>query len=220
MFERDALPRVLPFLAYIAFIVAADVLQRFGWNAHELRWLYPVKIGTVLVLLLAYWRRYEELAWVRFDARALASVLATGVIVLVLWIHLNAGWMTVGSSPGFDPRNNGAIDWSMVLIRIAGAALVVPVMEELFWRSFLMRWLESPRFLNVAPSRVKVKSFVITVILFGLEHNLWLAGMVAGAAYAVLYMRIQTLWAPIVAHGVTNGLLGIWIVFTANWTYW
>lgn len=220
MFERDALPRVVPFLAYIAFIVVADVLSRFGWSAQELRWLYPVKIATVLVLLLAYWRRYEELARPRFDARALAWTLVTGIVVLLLWVNLNAEWMTVGSSPGFDPRNNGAIDWGMVVIRIAGAALVVPVMEELFWRSFLMRWLESPRFLSMPASNVKVKSFVITVILFGLEHNLWLAGMVAGAAYGVLYMRTQSLWAPIVAHGVTNGLLGVWVVFTANWTYW
>jgi membrane protease YdiL (CAAX protease family) len=44
--------------------------------------------------------------------------------------------------------------------------------------------------------------------------------MVAGAAYTLLYMRSGTLWAPTLAHAVTNGLLGAWILATGNWTYW
>ena len=220
LFEREALVRVLPFAAYIGFIFIADMLGRLGWTAQDLRWLYAVKIALVAALLLAFRRHYTELAWRPLGARALALAVGVGVVVLVLWVKLDAGWMSIGSSAGFDPRNDGAIDWVMVAVRIAGAALVVPVMEELFWRSFLMRWLESPRFLEMNPAHVKTNAFVATVILFGFEHNLWLAGMVAGAAYSVLYMRSQTLWSPILAHGVTNGLLGVWIIYTGHWTYW
>ena len=220
MFERDALPRVLPFLVYLAFIVIADVLGRLGWGAQELRWLYAVKIGAVLAVLLYFRRRYTELAWRPLGARVLAAAVLTGVLVLVLWVNLDAGWMVLGTPAGFDPRTDGAVDWLMVAVRIGGAALVVPVMEELFWRSFLMRWIEAPAFLAVDPARVKTKAFIATVILFGVEHNLWLAGIVAGAAYSVLYMRSQTLWSPILAHGVTNGLLGVWIISTGQWTYW
>jgi CAAX prenyl protease-like protein len=93
-------------------------------------------------------------------------------------------------------------------------------MEELFWRSFLMRWIDAPDFESVAPSQLSLKSFIITVLLFGFEHNLWLAGIVAGAAYSLLYMRHRSLWSPILAHAVTNGLLGIWVVRTGNWSYW
>ncbi|MDC8757598.1 CAAX prenyl protease-related protein [Janthinobacterium fluminis] len=220
MFDRDALPRVLPFLVYMFFVFLDDMLGRLGWQAHELRHLYAVKIGAVLALLLAYRRRYTELAtWTLGAGGVLAAALA-GVVVLVLWINLNAGWMSVGAAAGFDPRTDGAIDWLMVAVRIAGAALVVPVMEELFWRSFLMRWIDTPDFLAASPARVKARGFVVAVILFGFEHNLWLAGIVAGAVYSILYMRSQSLWSPIVAHGVTNGLLGGWIVSTGHWTYW
>jgi CAAX prenyl protease-like protein len=128
--------------------------------------------------------------------------------------------MVVGSPSGFDPRVDGRIDWLLVAIRIAGAALVVPVMEELFWRSFLMRWVDAPDFESVAPSQLSIKSFAITVVLFGVEHNLWLAGIVAGAAYSLLYMRHRNLWSPILAHAVTNGLLGVWVVRTGSWSYW
>ncbi|HEU4775606.1 MAG TPA: CAAX prenyl protease-related protein, partial [Telluria sp.] len=145
---------------------------------------------------------------------------AAGVTVLLLWINLNAGWMTLGQSAGFDPVTDGRIDWLLVAARIAGAALVVPVMEELFWRSYLMRWIASARFLQVRPAQLGLRSFVVTVVLFGFEHNLWLAGIVAGAVYSVLYMRSGTLWSPILAHGVTNGLLGAWIISTGHWTYW
>ncbi|WP_317201431.1 CAAX prenyl protease-related protein [Janthinobacterium sp.] len=220
MFDRLALPRVLPFAVYIAFIFIADMLGRLGWAAQDLRWLYAVKIAAVAAVLLACRRHYTELRWRPLGAAALLTALFTGVVVLVLWISLNADWMVIGASAGFDPRNNGAIDWLMVAIRIGGAALVVPVMEELFWRSFLMRWIDTPKFLDLDPARVGVRGFIVTVILFGFEHNLWLAGIVAGVAYSVLYMRSQNLWSPILAHGVTNGLLGVWIISTGQWTYW
>ncbi|WP_395406728.1 CAAX prenyl protease-related protein [Pseudoduganella sp. UC29_106] len=215
------LPRVLPFAIYLGFIGVQDVLERAGLTGDQLRWLYAVKIGAVLLALLACRRHYTELTRARLGAGMAAISAVVGVLVLALWISLNADWMQVGVSTGFNPTDAaGRIDWLLVALRIGGAALIVPVMEELFWRSFLLRWLERQHFLSVHPSQVKVKAVVITVLLFGIEHNLWLAGMVAGAAYTLLYMRSGTLWAPILAHAVTNGLLGAWILATGNWTYW
>jgi CAAX prenyl protease-like protein len=220
MFNRAAWIRILPFAAYLLFIVIGDVLERLGVPQATLRWLYPVKIALVALLLALFWRRYQELSRFHLAPLRLLAALATGVLVLVLWIALDAGWMIVGSPAGFDPRVDGRIDWLLVAIRIAGAALVVPVMEELFWRSFLMRWVDAPDFESVEPSQLSIKSFVITVLLFGFEHNLWLAGIVAGAAYSLLYMRHRNLWSPILAHAVTNGLLGVWVVRTGSWSYW
>ena len=220
MLNRAAWVRILPFAAYMLFLVIADVLERLGVAPGPLRWLYPVKIGVVVLLLALFWRQYHELKPLRLRLPMALTAIVTGVVVLVLWISLNAGWMSVGAAPGFDPRDGGRIDWLLVAIRIAGAALVVPVMEELFWRSFLMRWIVHPDFEAVETSQLGLKSFVITVLLFGFEHNLWLAGIVAGAAYSLLYMRHRKLWSPILAHAVTNGLLGGWVLMTGNWSYW
>jgi len=220
LFNRAAWLRILPFGAYLAFILIADVLARAGMSADALRWLYPVKIGVVVLLLAAGWRHYRELALPRLPASQALVAIGVGIAVLILWVNLDTGWMVVGAAPGFDPRVDGRIDWTLVAIRIAGAALVVPIMEELFWRSFLMRWIAASDFESVEPSQLGFKSFAISVLLFGVEHNLWLAGVVAGAAYGFLYMRHRNLWSPILSHAVTNGLLGLWVVRTGHWSFW
>src|SRR4051812_12747008 len=95
MFNRAAWLRILPFAAYMLFIVIADVLERLGVAPGPLRWLYPVKIGVVALLLALFWRQYDELKGLRLPAALTA--IAVGVVVLVLWVSLDADWMSVGS---------------------------------------------------------------------------------------------------------------------------
>jgi len=61
---------------------------------------------------------------------------------------------------------------------------------------------------------------VLTTFVFTLAHTLWLAAVIAGLAYALLYVRTGKLWVPIIAHAVTNGALGVWVVATARWSFW
>ncbi|WP_137175795.1 CAAX prenyl protease-related protein [Massilia sp. HP4] len=220
LLNRAAWARILPFGTYILFIVLGDILERLGVGRAEQRWLYPVQVVAVLALLLAFWRGYEELHQFALSFRQALVAVVAGIVVLVLWVNLDAPWMTIGSAPGYDPRTHGEIDWLLVAIRIAGAALIVPVMEELFWRSFLMRWVERSNFISVDPARIGFKAFVIPCVLFGFEHTLWLAGIVAGVAYGLLYMRHRKLWSPILAHAITNGLLGAWVLHTGGWQFW
>ena len=220
LLNRAAWARILPFFTYLAFLAIGELLSRLGWSAAELRWLYGARIGAVVLVLAIFWRQYDELKTFRLSAARVLTALVVGVVVLVLWVNLSAGWMTIGAAAGFDPTTAGRIDWPLAAMRIAGAALVVPVMEELFWRSFLMRWIDTPAFQSLEPSQVSVKSLILTSVLFGFEHNLWLAGVVAGLAYSALYIRHRTIWSPILAHAVTNGLLGVWVVVTSSWSYW
>lgn len=219
MFSRDARARVLPFATYMAFIALGDLLARVGYSAVELRWLYAVRIFAVVVVLVIF-SPFAELKPFRITVRDALISIGVGVVVWYLWINLNASWMVLGQSAGFDPRNDGQLDLMLVAVRLFGAALVVPVMEELFWRSFLMRWIQSQDFLAVDPRQVKVFGMLVAMALFGIEHNLWFAGVVAGAAYSLLYMYSRNLWSAVLAHAVTNGLLGCWIIMTSQWTYW
>lgn len=202
-------------------MLLAELLSRFGWSAYELRLLYGVKIAVVAGLLWMLRGVYVELRLPRSAGVLTWGVsVAAGAVVFVAWISLNAGWMEIGTSAGFNPRDDAGINWMMVVVRLTGAVLVVPLMEELFWRSFLMRWIAKHDFLAVDPARVGLKAFVISAVFFAFEHNLWLAGLLAGAVYSLLYMRSGTLWSPILAHAVTDALLGVWVIYTGNWSYW
>jgi CAAX prenyl protease-like protein len=172
--------------------------------------------------LFVFWRHYEELPGWRSLAGghwALASVV--GLIVFVLWVQLDSPWMMVGhQGKGFDPRDADRINMPLALTRLAGAALVVPLMEELFWRSFVMRWIDKPAFLSLSPMAVSLKGLLLSSVVFGLEHSLWFAGIIAGLAYGWLYRATGNLWVPVIAHAVTNGLLGAWVLNTHSWQYW
>jgi len=212
-----SVPRIVPFALYIVFLAAGPLFTGF-----DTRWLYPVQVGLVAIALAYFWRRYEELPRLRTLSGghwALAAVI--GLAVFILWIQLDAGWMTIGDAgEGFDPRDDGRINVPLVLSRLAGAALVVPIMEELFWRSFVMRWIDKPAFLALSPVAVSLKALLLSSVVFGFEHHLWLAGIVAGLAYGWLYRVSANLWVPVIAHAVTNGLLGIWVVYTRSWQFW
>jgi CAAX prenyl protease-like protein len=109
---------------------------------------------------------------------------------------------------------------TLVALRLFGLVLVVPVMEELFWRSFLMRWIARRDFLALAPARAGAVAFLLSSALFALEHSLWFAGLLAGLAYGWVYMRTGNVRVPIASHAITNGLLGAWILATQNWHHW
>jgi CAAX prenyl protease-like protein len=93
-------------------------------------------------------------------------------------------------------------------------------MEELFWRSFLLRWIDSRDFLSWDPRKATFLAFALSSALFASEHSLWFAGLAAGIAYTWVYIRSGNLWIPIVSHAVTNGTLGLWILATGNWRFW
>ena len=215
------LVRSLPFGLYIALLVLEGLLPDWAPD-FDVRWLYPLKVGLVALALAVLWRHYTELRSYGLPLKHLLLSLAVGVVVLVLWVNLDAGWMLMGEAgKGFNPGNEaGQIDWLLVTFRIAGAALVVPIMEELFWRSFLQRWVQQSDFMALEPAQIGLKALLIASALFALEHLQWFAGLVAGLAYGWLYIRTRNLWAPIIAHAVTNGALGAYVVATGRWSFW
>ena len=221
--------RILPFATYLGFILFGQALEWGApWPSIEVwlpairLWLYPVKIAAVMILLAYFWSCYHELARkdpVRIEDGFVSVVV--GILVYVAWIHMDWSWAMQQQSAGYDPYQAGAEVGSLLAaLRLFGAAMVVPVMEELFWRSFLLRYLVSPHFESVKLGALTPFAFLVSVALFGIEHDLWLAGMMAGAAYTILLYRTGTLWSCVVAHGTTNLALGVHVLATEQWRWW
>jgi hypothetical protein len=129
----------------------------------------------------------------------------------------------LNQNSGFDPYALGrstAAAGGLIAVRLIGAAVVVPVMEELFWRSFLMRYLINPDFRSVPMGAFSWFSFLGVAILIGLEHHRVIVGIAVGLLYNLLLVRQKNLRGVILAHGVTNLGLGIYVLLTGSWMFW
>lgn len=226
--EGAAFPRVIPFALFMAFIGLDEVLRFLigkglaGISSSAIYFLYPVKavsVATVLLLLPRYHEIHlRDLA--KFGHTAVSILI--GLTVFVLWIGMDWRFGTFGSPQGFNPTllTDHFTRTALIAARLAGAVIVVPVMEELFWRSFLIRYIIDQDFAKIPIGRFTWPSFVITTVLFGLEHNFFLAGMMAGLAYNLLLYYSKSISLCILAHAVTNLALGIYVLATGKWFFW
>jgi CAAX prenyl protease-like protein len=222
-FGSAAAARILPFALFMFFVVVSSLLPPPAGGTAELdtRLIYVIRTVAVAALLMFLWRKYSELSWEALARCEWTKSILAGVAVFLVWIALDQPWATIGDPVGFDPRNEeGEIDWAITLPRLIGLVIVVPVMEELFWRSFIQRWIDTPDFLARAPASISLRALLVCSALFALEHSMLVAGFLAGLVYGMLYMRTGSLWSPILAHAVTNGLLGAWILLTGRWHLW
>lgn len=213
MRPSPAAVRIAPFAIYIVFIALESIAGLSRTDAANVswtsRWLYFAQIGTAAIILLAFRNAYGELRATSLSMRQFVTGVVVGLLVYVLWIALDQPWATIGSA---RPLDNAFVerDWAYAIARMVGVAIIVPIMEELFWRSFLMRWIEHQDFLSVAPAAVGLRALLIAAVLFGLEHHMIVAGVLAGLIYGELYRRTGHLWLVILAHATTNAVLEVW----------
>jgi CAAX prenyl protease-like protein len=141
---------------------------------------------------------------------------------MIVWVNLDQSFATLGEPEGFNISvfENNILKASMIFFRMAGAVIVVPVMEEIFWRSFLLRFIIKNEFTSIPIGCFTWMSFLITIVLFGLEHNYYIAGIMAGIAYNLLLYRTKSIAQCILSHAVTNCALGIYVLSTGHWNFW
>jgi CAAX prenyl protease-like protein len=221
--------RYLPFAFFICFVGFEEFLGflagqgLFRLESTSLYYLYPIKVLTAGYLLYKFKEHYHELT-IR-DLTNLPSTLAAcgiGLLVFVLWIKMVWTLGAAGTPQGFNPTllPGRDVQITMTFFRIAGTVLVVPLMEELFWRSFLLRYIIDKNFDNVRIGTFSWASFLLTVVLFGLEHNYILAGIMAGIFYNLVLYRTRSLAQCVLSHAVTNLALAIYVVSTGKWQFW
>jgi len=185
--------------------------------------LYVVK-AIVVTAALAVFRR--PLRDIRIDARVLPVATVVGLLVFVEWIvvdPLTPRLAFLGSRAATNPFASipdPTLRAIFLAVRFYGLVLMVPFMEEVFWRSFLLRWITKPEFEEIPIDTYSAVAFVVVALLFGLAHQEWLAAILCACAYALLLRQTRSLFACIVAHGVTNLALGIYILTTGEWHYW
>lgn len=120
-------------------------------------------------------------------------------------------------SLAYAPASAG---WGLAIAKLLGSAFVISVAEEYFFRGFLYRWLRNARFLSLPVGGYDAATFWLVVAVFGLEHDRWLLGMVAGAVYGWLVLRTGRILPAAIAHALTNLLLGLHVLFSNQYGFW
>ena len=155
-----------------------------------------------------------------------------GLLVFVLWIGPDLIWSGWHHTLLFDnpimghPAGNtppaSKNDPVFLVLRVLVSVVAVPILEELFWRGWLMRWIiNGDDFEKVPLGAYTPAAFWIVAILFASEHgSFWDVGLLAGIVYNALMVRTRNLWDCILAHAVTNGALAAYVVLAGQWQYW
>lgn len=208
--------RVAPFVIFLALTFCQ------GWFGEAgSYWFYLAKTGVGAWLIWQMRPFVPEMRWaVSWEA------LAVGVAVCVMWVGINDFYPKFSKPPApWNPHvqfaANPPLAWFFILTRLLGSSLVVPPLEEVFFRSFLYRYFVRLDFQSMSFRQFHGLSFVVTAVIFGAgEHREWLAGILCGMAYQWLVLRKGRLGDAILAHALTNFLLGLWVVWKGAWQFW
>ena len=217
----DDLAYLLPMGAFLLFTWAGGHWPSFFVAS------YVAKTFVAAVLLALLWRHYTKIRWSYWWLG-----IVMGIVGVFQWVCMERGLLHVWphyhwveSGPPFDPTEafgSPAAMWSFIAVRWAGASLVVPVMEELFWRDYLWRTIAAPADFKLAPIGEWDRGIPLIVVsfFFCTVHFEWLTAIVWGLMVGGLLVFTRSLGACIIMHGVTNFLLGAYVLWTHDWKFW
>lgn len=225
--KNDLIAFVAPFAVFMLGLALVSLVQSLApaesaplWLAEPQYWVFPLQTIVCGGLLLWFWRHYDwEKKW-----RVFAGLFA-GLVVLAIWI--SPQWL-FGAAPrteGFNPdtfADNPSAWWPTAALRFLRLVVVVPLLEEVFWRGFLMRYLIKEDFTKVPFGEYTPVSFAVTTLMFGLAHYGpdFLPAIATCLIYNLVAVKTKNLACCVIAHAVTNLGLGIYIMQTRQWGFW
>jgi CAAX prenyl protease-like protein len=207
--------RVAPFVIFVALTALQGKFELSYYGVYCAKTF----VGAFLVWLM--WPLVKEMRWaISWEA------VAIGIFVAVFWVALDPycpKWFKLDHVFNAHADLKAGSSWALayIIIRIVGSSTVVPCMEEVFFRSFLYRYIIKVDFMSVPLNHFDLRSFLITAILFGAEHgNQWIAGILCAFCYQWLVLRKNRLGDAMTAHAISNLLLGSYVAWKGQWQFW
>jgi CAAX prenyl protease-like protein len=189
------------------------------------QYFFPLRFAVVALLIVAVSRPFFSLR----PSYPAATVLV-GIAVFLIWIAPDVlfgyrhFWLFENSITGKAEASIGEAlrhNVPFLSLRAASSFLLVPILEELFWRGWLMRWLIKPEFENVPFGTYTPLAFWVVAGLFASEHGpYWEVGLAAGIVYNWWAIRTKNIADCIWAHAVTNAILAAYVLASGHWEYW
>lgn len=246
MMTRAAARHAVPFFLWIGIMLLASMMhltessgtEEIGsLNLISDASLYAVRgvLCLIVFLILRPWKFYPALR-----KQNVLPAIGIGIAVFALWVGMETAYVKAlipGMAEAYEkwcvmpfgsmreavestPYTPAVAGWPLTLARLAGSAFVIAIIEEFFWRGYLLRTLRTPDFLDIDIGEFHPASFLIVALVFGLEHTEWAAGLATGLIYGFFYIRSRDIWAVSIAHVTTNLILGVYVITTGNWQFW
>lgn len=217
---------VTPFALFMLGLAAVSAVQGLAapdgpkFLAAPAYWIYPLQTILCAAALLWLWRRYEF-----GSARPTPIAVGLGLVVFLLWVSPQLFFGQPARTDGFNPTvfaDQPGLYWGTVAARFLRLVIVVPLVEEIFWRGFLQRYLVDEKFTSVPFGKYSHLSFWGVAVAFTLVHSPadWPAAFLTGVIYGAIAVKTKSLLACVIAHATTNLALGIYIMATRQWGFW
>ncbi len=222
---REDLAYILPMAAFLALIGVGVLGTETGHGNTWYPWAYLARAIIVAAMLIAFRRAYTKIRWNHWWLG-----LVVGIVGIFQWVgmqHVLEAHFAFFKPKGdvFNPDlffKSPNTKWAFEAVRLFGAVLVVPFMEELFWRDFCWRSIIAPNdFKLAAVGEWDWKAFVIVPLIFAVVHgNWWLTAIVWAFMIGGPLVYTKSLGACIIAHATTNLLLGLYVLYSRQWSLW
>jgi len=196
----SGLIEIIPFILYIIipFMIKDQFLS------------YILKIIIVGGILIFFWDKYK----IRWKTNYSFPIMA-GLVIFIVWVGLEGSYPLLGESSAYVP-----LSFAHVIAKLVGMVLLAPVIEELFVRNYLHRFMINTEYEKVKHGTFTWPAFLITTAFFGLAHSRWLVGLITGVILNFVYYRQKNIGSCIVAHYAANLALAIFVLLTASWSLW
>jgi len=218
-------PFILPFALYLVLVQISSHASSY----------YPLvyTVGVVMVGAATFYMVYGK-GIIKIHSNIGPGIIV-GIIGIVAWIFICQlqleqavirflpEWLQPEGRVSFNPFQSIAHpvgQWGFVVVRLLGLSVLVPLVEEIFWRGFLLRWVISPDWQDQKIGVFTMKSFLWVTFLFTLAHPEWLAAAVYCSLLNILLYWRRDLWNCIVAHGTSNLILGVYVISSGTWELW
>ena len=185
-------------------------------------WIYFAKM--VLVTGALIWARPT---WrdITVDAKLIPLGVISGLILFAVWIGLEKylHYPHLGDRTAYNPFEkipDPGLRMAFIAVRMFGLALLVPFMEEIFWRSFGLRYASKNDFASMPVGTFNQAGAVICCTVFAFSHPEWLSALIFAIAMTTLVYKTKGIFVCVVAHAVTNLALGIYVLTQGAWTLW
>lgn len=213
--------------------VAAEAASSSIFSAKN---IYVAMIGAQVLIALGLLIYFRTIYLKHFPLKFSWLSVIVGVVGVIAWIglcelHLERSFFSsiglkslAATRPAFNPFDSlpdVGYRTLFLALRFTLLAMIVPIIEELFLRGWLVRWIENPNWEPIKLQNLSWRALIAPSVYGAMTHpGEAIAAIVWFGMVTWLMQRTGNLWDCVLAHAVTNLLLGIFVIQFSAWQLW